>query len=70
VPSYLEMNNVAGRGKGRKHFTFPFKNNYLFIVDVIIYILCFIHPPPTKLSFGINIHRSSEIVANYFPVIP
>jgi len=28
------VNNVAGRWKGRKYFTFRFRYNYLFIVDV------------------------------------
>jgi hypothetical protein len=65
------MNNVAGRGKGRKYFIFTLNYNYLFIVGVIVHILYFIYPlTPKNLSFGIDIYMSSEIQVHYFPVIP
>lgn len=55
------VNNVAGRWKGRKYFTFRFRYNYLFIVDVIVYILCFIHPlPHIKFrNWQLQVYRNS-----------
>jgi hypothetical protein len=64
------MNNVAGRGKGGKYFTFTFRYEYFFHCrHNSIYFMLYL-PSPSKLSFGIDTYRSSEILANYFAVTP
>ena len=38
------LNNVAGRGKGRKYFAFNFRYNYLFSVGITAHFMLYLPP--------------------------